>query len=506
MKIRILVTGALLFALGTAIAAPPAAGEHEFGFTAWSGPELNVRLFVPEQLEASTQIVIVMHGWSREAQRYFDDWKSVAAEKNFVVVVPHFPASDFETANDYNQGHVFDANSGKLRPQQQWTFAAIELLFDEVVARLGGAQVDYTLYGHSAGAQFVHRYLYYMPDARVRRYIAANAGWYTMPDFETGYPYGLGDSGIDEQGLAAALGKDLILLLGKEDIDASDPDLRNTPEAKRQGANRLARGLTMYQVAKRTAAELGADFKWRVVLVEDANHSNAKMVPAAASLIVAGEREKSILFVGNSFTYYNNGVHDHLRKLLSAANADGKAHAYLRIMTISGGELPEHESGLQQRLTAQSWDQVILQGHSIGPITPGMAEPFRTAARAYARAIRERGAEPVFFMTWAYTGIPEMTEQLDAAYSAIGAELDAVVVPVGLAFATALELRPELALVIDDRKHPSLAGTYLAACTFYAALYGTSPAGLSYTAGLATHDAGFLQEVAWQTWVDYKAR
>jgi hypothetical protein len=506
LKIRILFTAALLFALGTATAAAISPGEHEYEFSGWSGPELNVRLFVPEQLDATTPIVIVMHGWSSEAQRYFDDWKTIAAEKNFVVVAPHFPVSEFETSNDYNLGHVFDADSGEPRPPQQWTFAAIELLFDDVVARLGGVQTEYTLYGHSAGAQFVHRYLYYVPDARVRRYIAANAGWYTMPDFATEYPYGLNKSAIDEPGLRTALGKDLVLLLGKEDLDAADPDLRNTPEAKRQGKNRLARGLTIYQVAKTNAADMGTDFNWRVVLVEDATHSNAKMAPAAASLIAANRHEKDILFVGNSFTYYNNGVHDHLRKLLSTAHADGKAHAYLRIMTISGGELPDHEGGLQQRLSAQAWDQVILQGHSIGPITPGKAEPFQAAAKEYARAIRGHGAEPVFFMTWAYTGQPEMTAQLDAAYSAIGAELDAVVVPVGLAFAMALELRPQLALVIEDKKHPSLAGTYLAACTFYAALFGSSPAGLSYTAGLAADDAGFLQEVAWQTWLDYDAR
>jgi pimeloyl-ACP methyl ester carboxylesterase len=501
LKIRISITAILLFAVGAAM-----AGEHAYKFSDWSGPELDVRLYLPEQFAATTPIVIVMHGWSREAQRYFDDWKAVAAEKNFVIVVPHFPVSDFETANDYNQGHVFDKASGTLRPPQQWTFAAIEALFDNVVERIGSTQAEYILYGHSAGAQFVHRYLYYVPDARVQLFIAANAGWYTMPEFETGYPYGLRDSAIDEQALSAAFGKNLVLLLGKEDVDFSDPNLRNTAEAKRQGVNRFARGLTMYDVAKRSAAEIGTDFNWRLVLVEDANHSNAKMTPAAASLIVAERKDKSVLFVGNSFTYYNNGVHDHLRKLLSAANADGKAHAYLRIMTISGGELPEHESGLQQRLASQSWDQVILQGHSIGPITPGMAEPFRTAARAYAQAIRDHGAEPVFFMTWAYTGLPEMTAQLDMAYTAIGAELDAVVVPVGLAFATALELRPQLALVIDDRKHPTLAGTYLAACTFYAALYETSPAGLSYAAGLAKDDAGFLQEVAWETWLDYKAR
>ncbi|TFG39494.1 MAG: hypothetical protein E4H42_05890 [Chromatiales bacterium] len=224
-----------------------------------------------------------------------------------------------------------------------------------------------------------------------------------------------------------------------------------------------------------------------------------------AASSAAAQPEKSILFVGNSFTYYNNSLHSHLRKLLRAANADGLEHAYLRSLTISGGELPELAAGLQQRLDEQRWDVVILQGYSDGPITHGKAERFRTAARDYVQAIRASGAEPVFFMTWAYTDMPEMTARLDAAYSGIGSELGAQVVPVGRAFARALSQRPELALIIDDKKHPTLAGTYLAACSFYAALYGVSPVGLSYTAGLGD-DAIFLQQVAWDTWVDYEDR
>jgi len=124
-----------------------------------------------------------------------------------------------------------------------------------------------------------------MPEARVKMYLAANAGWYTMPDFDTEYPYGLEDAAIDEDGLKAAFGKELVLLLGREDTDFTDPDLRNTPEAKRQGKNRLARGLTMYHVARTNAAKMNAELRWRVVTVEGADHDNAKMAPTAAKFI-----------------------------------------------------------------------------------------------------------------------------------------------------------------------------------------------------------------------------
>jgi hypothetical protein len=146
---------------------------------------------------------------------------------------------------------------------------------------------------------------------------------------------------------------------------------------------------------------------------------------------------------------------------------------------------------------------VVLQGYSNGPITKGYAEPFRQSARQYAADIRADGGEPVFFMTWAYTGKPEMTQRLDDAYTAIGKELNAMVVPVGRAFASALKERPDLHLVVADLKHPTLAGTYLATCTFYAALHGETPVGGAYTAGLSDADALFLQQVAWDSWQAY---
>lgn len=213
-----------------------------------------------------------------------------------------------------------------------------------------------------------------------------------------------------------------------------------------------------------------------------------------------------VLFVGNSFTFYNNGLHRHFRGLTAAAEILPKGSSRARIMTLSGGYLPEHAGGFESVLGGDDWDVVVLQGHSRGPISEETAPAFREAARRYAGIAREQGVQPVFFMTWAYTGKPEMTAELDAAYTGIGRELDAEVVPVGLAFEIVTAERPDIALRTADLRHPTLAGTYLAACTFYAVLYRQSPAGLSYDAGLAPEVAGYLQRVAWETATAYAAR
>ncbi len=171
-------------------------------------------------------------------------------------------------------------------------------------------------------------------------------------------------------------------------------------------------------------------------------------------------RPRKFCFVGNSFTYYNNSLHKHFRKLTWASGLFTPENSRSRIMTISGGHLPEHAGGFKNVVSAEHWDVVVMQGHSLGPISEGTAEPFRKAARKYAAIARQHGTRPVFFMTWAYTGKPEMTVQLDKAYTDIGRELDAQVVPVGLAFATVTAERPDIP-ASNRRCSTSVAGRHL---------------------------------------------
>ena len=96
-----------------------------------------------------------------------------------------------------------------------------------------------------------------------------------------------------------------------------------------------------------------------------------------------------------------------------------------------------------------------------------------------------------------------MTAELAEAYTRAANDNDAFVIPAGLAFARALKERPDLVLYASDKRHPSLAGTYLAAATVYAALLKKSPVGPRYTAGLDEPTAKLLQSAAWETVQDY---
>lgn len=273
----------LLLPLAAAEAGPTQA-RGRFVFSGWDGPPLPVWYQRPKTVTPATRVVIVMHGVNRDADRYRDEWSGLALSCDFIVIVPEFGNADFPGSAGYNTGFFADAD-GTLRPRRLWSFAAIEPLFDEVRRRMGTDAERYTLYGHSAGAQFVHRYVMFMPEARIERAITANAGWYTMPDPATPFPYGTKDAPITQEGLARALGKPLTVLLGTADTDTADPDLRRTAEANRQGPHRLARGQQFYAEGRDFAKRLETPFGWKLEFVPGVGHTNALMAKAAAKLI-----------------------------------------------------------------------------------------------------------------------------------------------------------------------------------------------------------------------------
>lgn len=286
---RLLLMLTMALGLGLAAITPAAAADitdqrGQFTFTGWAGPSLRVWYQLPDAVTPDTPVVVVMHGVNRDADRYRDEWSALSQRYGFIVVVPEFDAPRFPGARGYNTGFFTEAD-GTPRPRTTWSFAAIEPLFDDVRQRFGTQVPRYTIYGHSAGAQFVHRFVMFMPEARIEQAIAANAGWYTMPDPAQAFPYGLGDTPLDDGTLKAALGKPLLVLLGTADTDTKDPDLRTTPEANRQGPHRYARGLSFYAKGREAAATMDAAFGWTLERVLGVGHKNGLMAQAAAKQI-----------------------------------------------------------------------------------------------------------------------------------------------------------------------------------------------------------------------------
>jgi hypothetical protein len=227
-----------------------------------------------------------------------------------------------------------------------------------------------------------------------------------------------------------------------------------------------------------------------------------------------------VLFVGNSFSFYNNGIHNHYSALLRAANKWQPGKSYARLNTISGGALSEHVVSVPHLLQAadKPYDAVVLQGHSTEPVSQSKKAAFIQGVQQLDASIKKANARTILFMTWGYAGEAAMTQALAKAYIEAGNRIQALVVPVGLAFKQAQQQFPDINLYVKDVlgvneqgeltyrkevKHPSSAGTYLAACVFYASLQQASPQGLAFHADLDDDTAQKLQAIAWQTVVSF---
>lgn len=103
---------------------------------------------------------------------------------------------------------------------------------------------------------------------------------------------------------------------------------------------------------------------------------------------------------------------------------------------------------------------------------------FRPYAEKWASEIRSVGATPMLYLTWARKATPEDQGALNYAYMRVAKDTGAQAAPVGIAWERVRKQKPFLELFYEDGSHPSAAGSYLAACTFYAVIFQQSPAGL----------------------------
>ena len=220
---------------------------------------------------------------------------------------------------------------------------------------------------------------------------------------------------------------------------------------------------------------------------------------------------KRVLFVGNSYLYYNDSLHNHVERIASERGPYPADEYRYKSATIGGARLSHHpvdrllEPG---RLGIdEPFELVILQGGSFEVLTDESRAEFRESAIALSEEIRATGAGLALYMTHAYVKPhdrydPGMIDKIVQTYVPVGIELDALVIPVGLAFERAYAKRPDIELHKPfDGSHPSLLGTYLAACVVYQSIYGMSVVDVRYDyfGAVGDDDAEFLRGIADET-------
>jgi pimeloyl-ACP methyl ester carboxylesterase len=262
----------------------------------------------PESFTQESPILIVVPGAGRDGWDYRDAWVEASEQYGILVLTPRYVDEEYGFG-DYHMGGVaeftnieevadfiegshevmldedeltFEVNAQR----QEWLFGDFDRLFEAVTSAVDSERTSYDIFGHSAGGQILHRFVLFQPTSKAERIVAANAGFYTLPDLDADPPFGLDGAPIQKADLTASLEQDLTLLLGEEDdhSEAGGTFLRS-PSADVQGPGRLQRGRHFYETGKKTAEVLGAKFAWQVEVVPDVGHDGDGMSKAAAEIL-----------------------------------------------------------------------------------------------------------------------------------------------------------------------------------------------------------------------------
>lgn len=274
------------------------AGSFRVGVGSDGEREIEVFHYRPRHMRANAPVLFVLPGAGRNADDYRNHWIEAAERHGVLVLAPQYPEDRYPRFWNYNLARMIDdveidmeartiASYRIVADREHWLFGDIERVFDAAVGATGLETGHYDMFGHSAGGQFLHRYAMFAdPEARVGRILAANSGWYTVPEHGIRFPYGLDDAPIDASQLSAAFSRQLVVFLGGAD-DASETrgELVRSADTDRQGLHRLARGQYFHAKARETAASMGAPFNWTAHVVPGVGHDPRQMSAAAAEYL-----------------------------------------------------------------------------------------------------------------------------------------------------------------------------------------------------------------------------
>jgi hypothetical protein len=235
-------------------------------------------------------------------------------------------------------------------------------------------------------------------------------------------------------------------------------------------------------------------------------------------LLGFSQLKKEVLFVGNSYTYVNDLPN--LVKQIALSFGDTLVH---ESSTPGGSSFNAHSTNTQtlNKINQQQWDYVVLQAQSQEPsLSPSYVNTnVLPAAQVLIDAIESNSlcTEPLFFMTWgrkfgdasncvAYPPVCTylgMQERLRTRYLDMTFTNDARCSPVGMAWKKSIEIDSTLNLYSSDNSHPSIYGSYLAACTFYSSIFKKSAVGSTYWPNaIDSASAYILQQIGSSTVLD----
>lgn len=250
---------------------------------------IEVFYHIPSTANSLTPILFALHGSDRGGSFSRTSLIDDANALNFIVIAPQFSDQFYPGGDAYNLGNIFldgdNPSTATLNNEELWTFSPLEPLFDLIRTRLGSSVTTYDLFGFSAGAQFVHRYLIYKPQARVHKAVSASSGWYTMLDPLVVFPYGTLSSPAANWSYNELLAKQVYIIVGDADTDENSFSLRHNSEVDKQGLNRYDRAQYFFTKSQAYATAKSTSFNWQYKSLPNVGHDYNAASAAAVILL-----------------------------------------------------------------------------------------------------------------------------------------------------------------------------------------------------------------------------
>lgn len=256
--------------------------------------QIPVYYFRPPTWTEENPVFIAFSGYTRNAKGFAKRLESLAVKYNMVIACPEFSTTKYPGACCYQEGNMTDADdvTGTIQPRKKWNFDTIDRLVEAVRQRCH-AKGKVLLFGHSAGGQLMHRYSLFSEGASCDVILCANAGWFTMPDRQTPFPYGIQNLDISDRELMRAFSRPVIMLMGSLDTSREKP-FRDTKEADAQGLTRMERCQNYFHTCEAKAKELHVPFCWQMDVVDGAAHEGGKMAEGAMKLFAEDTLDEDI--------------------------------------------------------------------------------------------------------------------------------------------------------------------------------------------------------------------
>ncbi|MEP2937497.1 MAG: hypothetical protein ABJM06_09185 [Gilvibacter sp.] len=268
----------------------------------------------PKNFIPTSRVLIVIPGAGRNGDSYRDAWIEESEKYSILILSPMYPESEYGFEDYHLSGLITDTNlkncieyventniarldedkfSFNVNPNSnEWIFNDLDRLFDLSVEALNSKQKSYDVFGHSAGGHILHRLALFQNSSKADKILASNPSFYTLPSFETGFPFGLKNAPIQQESLKRAFKKNLIVFLGELDNEnETGGTFLHSKSANKQGFHRLERGKYFFKESKAIAEEMGLDFDWDLVIIPKVGHDHRKMGDAAAKYLYSETKQ-----------------------------------------------------------------------------------------------------------------------------------------------------------------------------------------------------------------------